>query len=248
MPILCGAGFMTVAGQGCSLITRFDPPPSADAAAPASPSCMSSGALLCEDFEHAFDMGKWNGGITQSGGTVTIDGPPNVHWGSHSLHLRSDASAVDAADTLLSWKRLDPTLPTTMFLRAFIYWNAPVAQSAANSLEVESADRTSGYVLYEGQSVFGWSNFGANVAVTSGALPTGAWTCVEWKLDAASGDVQVSVNGNVDSTLSDTSAPFFPFAELDIGMMFAHDQVEPVMDSWMDDVVVDDKPIGCDSD
>jgi hypothetical protein len=246
--VLLGAGCTTAAATGCSLLTHFDPPPGTHGEGSGGPSCTSSGALLCEDFENGLDMVRWNGGVTANGGTVAIDGAPDpVHWGSHSLHLRSDAAPADGATTILAWRRT-AALPATLFLRAFVYWRAPLPQSVANSFEIESADRSTGFVLYAGQSELGWSNFGANVSRVASPPPTGVWTCIEWTLDGATGDLEVTVDGTVVGALSDRAAPFFPFAELDVGMLFAHDQAEPILDAWIDDLVLDVKPIGCEGD
>jgi hypothetical protein len=235
-------------GNACALITQFDPAVSPDAgvADAGTEGCASSTALLCEDFENGFDSSKWTD-IVQTGGTALIDGPPDpVHSGLHSLHLNGDPVDADANDTTIVWRTLAHQWPATLFVRAFLYWDSPLAGGVTNNLELQNADRSKGFVLYTGQGGFGWTNWGDNVSRTTPVIPaTGEWTCVEWSIDGTTGDVEVSVDGVPNPALSDTTTPTFPFTELDIGMAYTHDQAEPTMDAWMDDVVLDDKPIGC---
>jgi hypothetical protein len=133
-------------------------------------------------------------------------------------------------------------------VRAFLFWAAPLASNnVTNNIELENSDRSQGFVLYSG-SVFGWTNFGSNVTRTTPSVPaTGAWTCVEW-LIGSSGDVAVWVDGGKIPALEDTSTPVFPITELDVGLLFEHTSPEPAMDVWIDDVVVNDQPIGCGGD
>jgi hypothetical protein len=249
---LCIAGGCGAAA--CALVTRFDPAVEpdgggSDAAGEAGvQGCAGSSALFCEDFENGFEASQWTD-MTQVGGTATIESAPeHVHWGAHSLHLSSDAAAVDSSNTTIAWRRAGASWPATIYVRGFLFWAAPLASNnVTNNIELENSDRSSGFVLYSG-SVFGWTNFGTSVTRTTPSVPaTGAWTCVEW-LIASSGDVAVWVDGGKIPALEDTSTPVFPITELDVGLLFQHTSPEPAMDVWIDDVVVNDQPIGCGGD
>lgn len=231
---------------GCALVTKFDPAKTTDAGSDgdAGAGC-PSGALLCEDFENGFDATKWTD-IQQLGGTTAIEGTSShVHSGAHSLHVHTDAAPMDANESYAEWRVTNAPWKQELYVRAFIYWTDPLSAGAANILQLQNADRSAGFVLYAGRTVFGWTAWAPPVdSQTTNTPPlTNAWLCVEWKLFGT--DVAVSFDGGGSYSLEDSAAPTFPFAEFDVGLAFGHDSAEPAMDAWIDDVVVDTKPVPC---
>ena len=217
----------------CALVTKFDPP--------ATP-CPST-ALLCEDFETGYNSSKWTDS-PQMGGSWSIEKRPQyVHWGGQSLHLHSDAT-TDTGDTDVAWEATRGPWPSQLYVRAFVYGGSPLANDVANFLQLQNQGRSQGYVLYAGKDQFGWTAWAGNTFRGSPTPPQPAeWTCVEWAFDGA--DVEVSIGGVPNPTLGDTNAPIVPFSELDVGLLFEHTVGEPSMDLWLDDIVLDTKPIAC---
>jgi hypothetical protein len=236
----------------CALVTRFDPAvTSDDASTPAeggNGGCTST-AVFCEDFESGTINNKtWNAPM-DVGGTWNVDSRPDpVHSGNHALHLHSDdATQADAAtQTLVAWETTGNQWPSTLYLRAFVWWGATLASAntVSNFLQLQNADRSAGYVLYAGTNQIGWTDWltgdSRGVAMSP---PQMTWTCVEWAFNGA--DVEVSINSQKNTGLGDMSAPMVAFSELDIGLLFSGP--EPAMDLYIDDVVLDVNPIPCGS-
>jgi hypothetical protein len=237
------AGVAGACGVGaCALITHFDPAVTPDGG------CATSMALVCEDFEQGPMDRKWSRQPTM-GGSWSLEGSPNpVHSGQHSLHLHADASGVDQSETVVAWQLAKPApWGFPLYLRAFVYWTDPLAPDVANFLQLQNEPRTAGFVLYAGTGQFGWTDWAAGGDSRTSAMgpPIAAWTCVEWQFNGADGkDVEV-LFGGTKSSLGDPSAPTFSFYELDVGLQISHLVAEPAMDLWIDDVVLDNKPIGC---
>jgi hypothetical protein len=141
-----------------------------------------------------------------------------------------------------------------LWVRAWMY--IPAAPVANNLMRLMAVEQT--VLPYDGMGVFlgadklqQESYEGGHVATSAGSAPMlNRWLCFEWKvtLSATSGALELSVDGlsQVPPVMGQTQ-PTPPVGQVAIGAyLFQQPQLQPAFDLYVDDVIIDDKPIGCD--
>ncbi|MGE5185283.1 MAG: hypothetical protein ACM31C_24610 [Acidobacteriota bacterium] len=249
----CGRlGFGSQPGAG-------DAPPAGDAVsgdgsgdaphADAAPACLAS-YELCDGFEAgAFDTATW----TVDPG-VTID-TTFAHRGGASAHFQSTVLAKNQGGyfTLGETRTLalgDPRF----YVRAWIRLGALPA--GTNHMELVTAAQTGGTVY--GDSLFVeptglsiYTQFSNTSYVESTAPPIGSWFCALWTLQrATTATGSITLAGDpapiaIASVITDGSPPL---SLLTFGIGFSGTNVataQPVIDVWLDDVIVDGSPLTC---
>ncbi len=90
--------------------------------------CADAGALLCEDFENGLNAAKWS--TTNQLATAVVDGTQH-HRGASALHLNAPALTTDgsAVNVAANIRHTEATLPSTVFVRAFVMFSAAQPQS-----------------------------------------------------------------------------------------------------------------------
>jgi hypothetical protein len=223
-----------------------------DGAGPTFPTCAGLGYALCEDFEQAISA-AWT--TSDTNGTVTTD-TSHAHSGTHSMHVHLDSVAPGASAQAWLTEMQTVTNPSTDFhARAFVLFPSAVptglfpimsVQQTSSPFDLMEVELSNGLVaMYDG--------FGTTTpyAQSASMFPTEAWTCAEWYVHFGSpGSLTVSINGTL---LSDAEVEDLTYSSPPVGwLLFGGSQggsdvtsMLPAYDFWMDDLVVDPKPIGC---
>jgi len=233
------------AALGCSFLYSADNISGASSSSSSSSSSGSDsggcGFLLCDGFEG--DLSAWSTQDTTNGGAVALD-TARAYRGKSGLHAHMiatpDGNPVNA--------RLvrNQTWPAHMFVRVFVYLKAPWT-ATSGIVVLNGTDPAQGVAFYVSQSDGphpATSTFGAGLDAEHHSSVTAAldtWVCFEVESDAVNGQLHVSMDGQRIPEL-DQSAPFPAMGRVSVGLSASNDAAS---DAWLDEVAVDDKPIGC---
>jgi Thrombospondin type 3 repeat len=204
--------------------------------------------VLCEDFESgAINAGRWQTDEQTSAVRVQTDKP---HRGAWAMHVHSNFA--DAGTTVSGRIRERATLaagqPALLAVRLYL-WLPPVAPSFTL---VDIAQIVSPYDDLELNVDNGVASLwnGITMQDTQGTLlPDSQWLCLEWWIAASPGEMRLFVDGTEMPSLhvlQATQPSPSPLAEMAIGIdIYQPPQAVNPYDIWVDDVIVDTKPIGC---
>jgi hypothetical protein len=219
-----------------------------------------TGAIFCEDFE-AVELGAGigEGWTSFTNGSVVVDG---THaQGARALHVHTDQNGY-------GFMRI-PSPPQSFFLRLRVWVDAfPSSPANAHYTLVEAMPqgggtrvRALGGQSYPADGGPFWgigSDGGASGDWTDWYAPrevahAGRWVCAEMELRDADDFVRLTIDGVPNENLTVTGGSMhagfaFPtFDSLNIGWQLYQTPSDPgAYDVWIDDLVLDDAPIGCD--
>jgi hypothetical protein len=230
-----------------------------------------AGLALCDDFESdtvgsAPSTTLWSSytGMV-SADTITVDGTQH-HSGSQSVKVVSSGS--DSWGPLFSNTNAFSTLTTAVYGRFWVYLNAALPSThhafMTLGLTADEADPTKQMKGVEatcqspsGAGLLTW-NYNDSLLpdvynFESSTIPAQTWTCFEFHTDAASGDIEVWLNGTRLDTMSlpndagakwTGTAPATPLKVYGMGLgWMAFNGV--AMTLWFDDVALSTSRIGC---
>lgn len=213
--------------------------------ADSAPPC-ATGVLFCDGFEQG--LSAWPQ-IEQTNGTIAID-TTHVHRGTRAVRAHEDAITQSGGnpnvtiDHTQSW-------PSHFWVRFFVYSPSPFPPSDAALLNlIEGSGTGPGLQLYlssdaadVSMTTYNTSNNGSwNSSTTS---PFDQWVCFEVETDVQSGTMNVSMNGT-DLTDLDQTGLSLPSPDITkLGLGFFNPNTQGAYDVWFDDIIVDDKAIGC---
>jgi len=217
-------------------------------------------SAFCEGFESgAIDPGRW--GTRNEPGANTIDvGTAHVLRGLYALHVHViNNPPLDGGFGYQQPAIVESsTLPQSpIYVRLWVYFenSVPLIRSPL----IELAEEADPY----GTAGFGWYYSGQ---IESGASTPGTaqqsamhflannWTCVEMMLapdptdggTGSMGKLTIAVN---DTPVSDLTINAViaqpPYSAMFVGLSFSPYAGEPPIDVWFDELIVDNKPIGC---
>jgi hypothetical protein len=213
----------------------------------------SCAAIVCDDFESDALATVWV--PNTMGGTVSVD-TVHAHSGRRALHVHVDAvpeGAIAEAFVAESKSLAVTPAPSSSFVRAYFFLPAVVDQPST--------------LLAFAQGASPWRGLGLAVA-PPGALhinstvmdpatgtdldpgpPIGSWFCVELDLSFSQPqEVRVWL-GDEEYTSFNRLQPTEPspgWEFVNLGLLFFYPTTSvPALDMWIDDVVIDDKHIGC---
>jgi hypothetical protein len=221
--------------------------PPADMAVPAS-LCGSAGVLLCDGFESGKIGSPWS--IHTQLGNVSVDSS-RAYRGQYSLHAQNNAIGANVYTQATVGE--SSAFPSDVFSRAFVYVPSGFDGSPA-ALFV--AGQTASPYLSLGLQLEGGSfgTFNAtltpnvNRSVSSPAMPTDRWVCIEWETKiSSSGFMKIWVDGTevtaLEGTQSTSSSP--SVSELTFGVATQSTGALPARELWLDEIAVDSQRIGC---
>jgi hypothetical protein len=222
-------------------------PPPPDMARPIS-TCAGAGVPLCDGFEGK-TLQPWWGTVIQSGGTATID-TSHAYRGNSSLHLHNNNLGTVASDVEIDEMGV---FFQHIYMRAFIYVGNNFDPSEADVFLVEQNNAP-----YQGITL----NFLNGFYSTSDTLNNGVvltspttimpeqWVCIEWDVTLGTssnhnGNTTLTVEGNVASGLGAAQPLYGNPAINQIGLALVGGAHTPARDLWIDELIIDSKPIGC---
>jgi hypothetical protein len=204
-------------------------------------------AVLCEDFEsQTIDASKWS----IIGDPVVVD-TAMAHSGVASAHAHATAVAGGASggSQIGTDVLMQPALAAALHVRAWMY--LPSSDAFAHPARLMAAQQGgSGSSLFLNLSDQIMVSDTASGAHTSGtAPPRDRWFCVEWATDfsSANGDSTVSIDGTPAASITGTMALFSPPASRIVLGVYTYQPAaaQAALDVWLDDLIIDNKPIGC---
>jgi hypothetical protein len=258
------------AGDAVGLTLTLDPvtPPSPDLSTPAedlSVDMAGDGGFLggasrcaalvnqvkfCEGFETP--LSNWT--LTPAPGGQIVEDGTQVARGAQALHVADPGQISDAMAVTRDFSAVPPGFTfAPMYVRFFVSYDPPVSGLGAILMTISSG---SGYLAIRSSDdahveldVVGLGTDYARVSTTP--FPRGRWGCFE--LSGVPGG-----DGGVDGTLrlSLDDVPLAdvvlggvdmsnPLGGLTLGFAINYGSVVPKADVWFDELIVDDKPIGC---
>lgn len=232
------------------------------------PSCVTSGARLCEDFESgSIDPARW-AKVEQGSAQLGVD-DEHAHGGRYAAHLRLEAGKQSVA--MLTEALTFPAPNNSFYARAYLYF-APELPTAPggdfhmgfilgigkNDLgDVQAgAGMIGGEKQYLGYSIFfGPPKYEFGPWSKSKVEPS-RWQCLELFEDGSSPNEEkrkVWLDGveltDLRSTSANQGAPANHKPPIWSGASFGVWEYHPtplLSDVWLDDIRVSDAPIGCD--
>jgi hypothetical protein len=207
----------------------------------ARPVCTTQSIPFCDGFESLTVLPVWTQTILN--GTVSID-TGVAYRGKQSLHLRG--ASVLANQPVRAYVTENVVLAGggRYYLRAF-------AKLAAAPTATASLLQAAGGLLRVVVTPSGVYQASDDVAGASASstvtVPFGSWTCLEWRIDVqAAGALALDGDGaplvSLPGVDTRNSATVGFTVGLDVAPAAA---TTPVLDLWIDDLLIDTQPIGC---
>ena len=220
---------------------------------PSSCASLSPKPLLCEDFEASatLDNSLW-----------TVSASPVMdsafsHRGQRSLHMHSpaiNAGGVESLGQMFEQRSFQGFTGSDLYVRLWAY--APKAPAGSDSVRIVSTEQPAS--PYDGLGVMltptnllleDWeTTFRVQTSTTA---PTFAsWGCYELHVVLSPTNGTFTLSGqNIPSvgTITGKTQPTPAVGQISIGPYFYMPVAsQPVYYLWVDDIIVDNKPIGCD--
>ncbi len=186
--------------------------------------------------------------VVTGGGATTVD-PTRVYRGAFAL--QSSMPAITGAAAVAAQVLQGQAWPTHTFARVFAYLPSPLSPDGADVLNYVNGVTELGVVLYvrNDDPVVFLSTFGGpnpRTAMSATSVPLGEWICFETEIDGVAQVVNVWMNGNALSDLSEPVA-LGNWTELSVGLTSAAGSTESgPYEAWFDELAIDTSRIGCD--
>jgi len=212
------------------------------------PRCATAGAPLCETFENGLDTALWS--TTQVGDASIAVDAIHAARGAKALHVKTTAGV---GHSFITERRTFPAVGNDLYVRMFVWFEDDITTSGHFTLAEGAGTGNGALVRFGGQFMeFGvGSDLGASGDWTDHdnvIIPSKKWLCVEFQFQGSSNAFHVW-SEDVPRTALDTGASrhngfVMPqFTSLWFGW-WMYNATEP-QDLWIDEIVVDYKPIGC---
>jgi hypothetical protein len=212
------------------------------------PSRCSGGVQLCESFENGLDATLWT--TTRTGDADVVVDQTHAARGVKALHVKTTAGTGHA---FVTERRTFPAVGNTLYVRMFVWFEDDITTQGHFTLAEGAGTGTGALVRFGGQfKEFGvGSDLGASGDWTDHdnvVIPSKKWLCLEFEFQGSANMFHVWSDDVARSAL-DTGANrhngfVMPqFTSLWFGW-WMYNATEP-QDVWIDEIVVDSKPIGC---
>jgi hypothetical protein len=214
-----------------------------------NPSRCSLGTYkLCDGFEGAsIDATKWQ--VFMQNGTVSID-TTFAFRGNQSIKFHHDVTPASGgqAETSIANTTILP-ITTTIYARAWFFMPAPAQPAVANLINFVDQSAGQGASFVDDHGHPGLNDYTPPLAYAASAaqtVATGTWTCLEMAMPqtGTTGTLNIWMNDTpVDVSL--TGAQTLPISQLVFGVYYYQPPMLAAEDIWLDEVIVDDKPVSC---
>jgi hypothetical protein len=214
--------------------------------------CASASVAFCDDFESGMlSASSWHTSLNPNG-AISVDGTRACR-GTHAVknHIDLSPDMASYAQSNLSTPRGFPANP--IYLRWFAYVPSTTPLISMQLAQIDEPTSPFGGVVFgidDTRNFYSSSyNITAGTNTTSASfMPLDQWVCFEWMVSSASGggESRFWINGNelADLRIAPIS-PSPPFGEYVLGSDANGQSLAP-FDLWLDEVIVDSQPIGCD--
>jgi hypothetical protein len=211
--------------------------------------CAGLNVLLCDGFEGALNTTRWID--ASSNGSATVD-TTRAYRGASSLHLHTNLTATAGArvgGSLNTYQGLP--LNGTIYLRMYMFVPSTTPTGFEDFIDFTN-DSGSGGVSWSMQNgnwlLNAWNAGPFQQSATM--VPLDQWFCVQLQLaqnGAATGPVSFAVNNSTVSDLSlNATLPNPQPNKFFVGQMWEGNPANlPASDLWIDEIILDNKPISC---
>ncbi|MFO0617741.1 MAG: hypothetical protein U0414_34425 [Polyangiaceae bacterium] len=242
---------------------------SASAGTGGAPQDPCAGRLLCDDFEDD-TIGQAPGApwsVATNNGAVAIDGT-HAHSGSRAVKVATGAGQYKQAFFATEGAPAFPIAGNIVYGRMMIYMDA-TANDGVHWTMIQGSGPLAGHDgvtsfyryggMWAGKMMANYETWGLSTDCwnnSEAVMPTGKWTCMEWKFDGPANDMHFWLDGKEISDLhvqdqgmgcgghdlgDQWLAP--TFEKMWLG--WESYQNDDAREAWIDDVILDDAPIGC---
>ncbi|MDB4967644.1 MAG: hypothetical protein JWN44_3333 [Myxococcales bacterium] len=206
------------------------------------------GVKLCDGFEAATLDARWQKG--QSSGVVALD-TTRSYRGQSSVHVHTNAVAAGLNDVDATIVASTPLpLTGTVYTRVWLYLKTP--QPATTGQIVNFLDSNMGGMSYvvESGGKPGINDYAAPVSYAASStttVPFDRWTCLQMQIaqTGATGNISISVDGTLVADAMLTGATTPALTRVAFGLDYYQPPAIAAQDAWIDEIIVDDKPISC---
>jgi len=210
--------------------------------------CSTAGVKLCESFENGLDSTVWT--TSKSGAnTVAVDGT-HAARGAKALHL---TTAADMGFAYIQETKSFPVGNDVLYGRMFVWFEDDITTDGHFTLAEGAGTGTAAVIRFGGQfkELGVGTDHGESGDWTdhdSVKIPSKTWMCVEFELKGDTHEFRVWWDDTERSMLrsgpSKHSGFVMPtFNKLWFGWWMYN--MSEVQELWIDEIAVDDKPIGC---
>ena len=241
----CGDGYVCDTTSNTCVRSLID----AGDAAIDTPSCTAM-FDLCDGFEApALDTSLWSPSPGATRDTT------RAHRGAASLHVSVPALTTGrGGGATVTETRTFTSAASTLWVRAWFWLSSLPADT--NALELASVEQTMGgqgdYLFARSNTTEVYSDFDLQITGTGVAAPTDGWFCVVWTITRSTtktGELDLSSDVLPMIALHNTITDAQPsIGRLRLGLNFASTNVkvnQPAIEAWVDDVIVDPRPVTC---
>ncbi|MGE0790162.1 MAG: hypothetical protein AB7S26_31095 [Sandaracinaceae bacterium] len=209
--------------------------------------CERGDFVFCDDYEAL--PGRWES-IHMDGGDISLVSAP-AFSGERVLQARARVTDPDALLGICTFTRIEG-VTTDLYARVFV--RVPASAPPAEDINVMYVGEHGGTFrgillgLEAGLRPFVQNQQDPTPGprVVAAPIPTDRWVCLEGHVAlSGSGVIELEVDGESQGTMTgiDTE-PMLPITVAYVGIARGHGQ--PPFDLFLDDLVIDDAPIGCD--
>jgi hypothetical protein len=213
--------------------------------------------VFCEDFEKgSLDTTVWTLVSGSATNTAKVQGTTVAH-GSYALQFHTNGGNTSADGLNYIMMEAVPARLTSHFYgRAYFNIGSAVQNSGHQMFTIAGAKMPGAGFPHSPRLEVGasggkwqltaWANEtgGGEAYGGGGTLPTGKWVCIEWEVQAGATNnlITVSVEG-VQQATETASSRVSAFSEIGFGY-YAYSN-PPAFDIYLDDIVLDTKPVAC---
>ena len=256
-----GASGHTAADSGAGGAAAGSGGANAAAGSGGAPATKCTG-LFCEDFEGGeLDKSVWTRTELSNGNSAQV-AKDRVAHGQYAMHFHAQGGS---RFSMILHDGLPEPLRKHYFGRLYFYATGFPTESGGHTAFITSSNTLSGFPdqdhhlevasYYESSGptwqMTYWTGDGPEYIGSGGMIPVAKWFCLEWEFDDEPDAIEIWVDGDAKQGASfrdihnGASGLLGSMTALGLGFRTWHPMGAPDIDLYMDDIVLDDKRVGC---
>jgi hypothetical protein len=219
-------------------------PALADGGAGGPSQCATSKARLCDGFEAAAIDAQWlvNGG----GASASLDST-RAFRGTRAIHVHTDSAAANSMPYAgLTEHRTFP-ISGTVWIRVWAYLQSPFSSNFDQVINVLDSGTGGASFGIKGFAPVNNDYVGSAYRESMLPVPRDKWTCLRMSVTqvGTSGEIHLFVDDKEASDAQISGATVPKIVAVAIGADFLNGAAMDATDMWLDEIIVDDKPVAC---
>ncbi len=208
--------------------------------------CAGKSVLLCDGFEAASIDPQWT--VDMTDGSVTLD-PTMRYRGAQSLHLHTNAANASADPGVVIFESRTFPITGTAWVRIFMRFQSPFPTTFNQMINfLDMGQGGASYAMKDHDPI---ANDYTSTQYAQSSMPLfvdDAWLCLRVSLpQAGASDTTMRIYfGDAEVMDADIAAATVnTMRGVNLGLDFFGAGAMGPTDAWIDEVIVDDKPIQC---